>query len=570
MTKPIKYAALCSLSLLLAACGSDSATDAPATTATASRVSAQTSQVEVSAYHDVVQRIYVGYFGRPADAGGLAFFAGRFRDLGAPTNIADMSIAYGNNADIRALIDVFGTSAESQALYAGDNSVFIDAIYSNLFGRAADQVGKDFWTDAINKATSRGPAPRSRSCPARRAPTPTSSPRRLWWRAASPPRSTRRSVRWPTTAWPPTSSCATCSARWAVHRHRRLPGQHRFHLGHAGGPAWRAGLLRRPPDRQRQPVQLTGTGKRPVLGLLRQRRRHRRDADLLPAGPGQLQQRRIRRARHQGLRPGPASAAAVSSQYSPLASLNGSITVGGSSIPFTSTGFPESGYVYNTPARLSEVAGSYRMSGTLGVHNTTIAADGSFNASLGACNYSGRLTPRASGKNVFDASWTFGAGTCPLSGQTGTGVALSYIPVAGGTRLVTIAVTNAARTTGTIMASLPPALAALGVTDTVAGAGAEATNGKVLTVNYTGWLYNPYAADKHGAQFDTSIGKTPFVFRLGNGNVIKGWDQGMVGMKVGGKRILAIPSSLGYGAMGSGSIPPNSDLIFEVELISVN
>jgi len=100
------------------------------------------------------------------------------------------------------------------------------------------------------------------------------------------------------------------------------------------------------------------------------------------------------------------------------------------------------------------------------------------------------------------------------------------------------------------------------MTDLVVGTGAEAVVGDTLSVNYTGWL-----AD--GTQFDTSYGKQPFVFRLGAGQVIKGWDQGLVGMKVGGQRRLIIPPSLGYGSAGSGPIPGNATLKFEVELLSI-
>ena len=105
--------------------------------------------------------------------------------------------------------------------------------------------------------------------------------------------------------------------------------------------------------------------------------------------------------------------------------------------------------------------------------------------------------------------------------------------------------------------------------DTTVGTGAEATAGKRVTVNYTGWLYLPDAPQHHGEQFDSSIGRKPFTFRLGSGGVIPGWDQGVDGMKVGGKRTLVIPASLGYGADGAGPIPPNANLIFDVELLDV-
>lgn len=106
--------------------------------------------------------------------------------------------------------------------------------------------------------------------------------------------------------------------------------------------------------------------------------------------------------------------------------------------------------------------------------------------------------------------------------------------------------------------------------DSVEGTGALASSGRTLTVNYTGWLYDAGKTDFKGAQFDTSVGKTPFTFRLGAGAVIAGWDQGLLGMRAGGKRTLIIPASLAYGHSGSGTaIPPDAPLIFEVDLISV-
>ena len=106
-------------------------------------------------------------------------------------------------------------------------------------------------------------------------------------------------------------------------------------------------------------------------------------------------------------------------------------------------------------------------------------------------------------------------------------------------------------------------------TDLRVGSGAEATNGRRVTVNYTGWLYAAGAADNKGTQFDTSIGKAAFSFLLGGGNVIAGWDRGVVGMRVGGQRRLIIPPELGYGANGSGPIPGNATLVFDIELLLV-
>ncbi len=122
-----------------------------------------------------------------------------------------------------------------------------------------------------------------------------------------------------------------------------------------------------------------------------------------------------------------------------------------------------------------------------------------------------------------------------------------------------------------VVATPPVGPAALTLTDSRVGTGAVAAAGNTLTVHYTGWLYNGAAANFQGTQFDTSVGKTPFVFRIGVGQVIAGWDQGVVGMRVGGKRSLLIPSSLGYGAAGAGGglIPPNTGLVFDVELLAV-
>ena len=105
-----------------------------------------------------------------------------------------------------------------------------------------------------------------------------------------------------------------------------------------------------------------------------------------------------------------------------------------------------------------------------------------------------------------------------------------------------------------------------GVEDLSVGTGPEAMNGQTLTVSYTGWLYDPGAQENKGAQFDSGT----ITFVLGAGEVIAGWDQGLVGMRVGGRRRLVIPPDLAYGSRGQGSIPPDATLLFEVELISIS
>jgi FKBP-type peptidyl-prolyl cis-trans isomerase FkpA len=107
--------------------------------------------------------------------------------------------------------------------------------------------------------------------------------------------------------------------------------------------------------------------------------------------------------------------------------------------------------------------------------------------------------------------------------------------------------------------------------DVKPGTGAEAVSGKPVLVHYTGWLHDPAAPEGKGRKFDSSRDRgLPFGFFLGAGRVIKGWDEGVVGMKVGGQRTLIIPPSLGYGERGAGNvIPPNATLIFDVELVDV-
>jgi FKBP-type peptidyl-prolyl cis-trans isomerase FkpA len=108
-------------------------------------------------------------------------------------------------------------------------------------------------------------------------------------------------------------------------------------------------------------------------------------------------------------------------------------------------------------------------------------------------------------------------------------------------------------------------------TDVKQGTGAEATKGKAVIVHYTGWLYDPAAPGQKGAKFDSSRDRqVPFGFVLGAGKVIHGWDEGVVGMKVGGQRTLIIPPDMAYGSRGAGGvIPPDATLIFDVELLEV-
>jgi len=115
----------------------------------------------------------------------------------------------------------------------------------------------------------------------------------------------------------------------------------------------------------------------------------------------------------------------------------------------------------------------------------------------------------------------------------------------------------------------PSSSAPYSQTDLLEGTGAQAVTGSVVTVQYTGWLYDASKSDQKGLQFDSSVGRTPYSFTLGAGQVIGGWDQGVQGMKVGGLRRLVIPPSLAYGGSRYGPIPPYATLVFEIQLLDV-
>jgi FKBP-type peptidyl-prolyl cis-trans isomerase FkpA len=117
----------------------------------------------------------------------------------------------------------------------------------------------------------------------------------------------------------------------------------------------------------------------------------------------------------------------------------------------------------------------------------------------------------------------------------------------------------------------PAVMAALVKTDVKLGDGALATAGKTVAVHYTGWLYDEAAPNHHGKKFDSSRDRNaPFDFPLGEGRVIPGWDHGVEGMKVGGQRMLIVPPAMAYGSGGAGEvIPPNAQLVFDIELLAV-
>lgn len=147
----------------------------------------------------------------------------------------------------------------------------------------------------------------------------------------------------------------------------------------------------------------------------------------------------------------------------------------------------------------------------------------------------------------------------------------ALVPVACGGGAGSEASAPASSTPAAAQTGAPADVTALTKDDRVVGTGPEARPGMTVSVHYTGWLYDPSAADKRGKKFDSSKDRNePFEFPLGARQVIAGWDEGVAGMKVGGTRVLTIPSRMGYGARGAGGdIPPNAALVFDVELLGV-
>ncbi len=530
----------------------------------------------VSDYHDVVQKIYVGYFGRPADPGGLAFFSERFLTLNAPTKMEAMGNAYGANADVRALIDVFGTSAESQALYPGDNSVFMDAVYRNLFGRAADPAGKAFWVgqldagnvtranaavnimagalgtdvDIINKKM----AVASYFTNALTTPLQRAAYSGLEANVGIRAMLSGVTAGTDTTAFRPTVNAAIATLVANVKPQGMYLGTLRDSLQFASlilenGEYW--GMYSGVADgrfRTAGLIQGAGTSNGDTFTSP-----ELRDFNALPYAPITL-----------------------ASTYVPQSSFNGTLGTSTSDIGFTSTGIAASSYDYNAAPNPNDIAGNWTMFGNdnmayamNSVANGTLVATG-----YDSCNIVGTLLARPSGKNVYNANLTFSAGKCRFAGKSAGGVGFSWLQDGGSSRQLFIAVTTADRAIGTLLSGsrVTPAgmTSTLVSTDTVVGTGATATAGRYVTVHYSGYLYNANAVDRRSTKFDSSLDRgAPFGFRLGAGEVIAGWDQGVAGMRVGGKRTLIIPAALGYGTRGSGSILPDAALVFDVEMIAV-
>jgi hypothetical protein len=151
MKTTLQAASLCSLAVLLAACGGSN-TESPALKSPPQAMRSAATTASDASYVAVVQSLYVGFFGRPADSLGLTFWVTALKNKNLPATIAELLAGYSSNADIRTVVDSFANSAESKGLYVANNASFINAVYLNIFNRNAEAGGREFWTGFLDRS----------------------------------------------------------------------------------------------------------------------------------------------------------------------------------------------------------------------------------------------------------------------------------------------------------------------------------------------------------------------------------------------------------------------------------
>lgn len=590
MNKFSKTALACAISVLLVACGEGTGnqTRNPAFAGTVGSAPGQPTQSATAAltdYYQSVQRIYLAYFGRPADPAGLVYFAGLLQGENAPTAIADLNASLGTNPKIKAIVDVFSTSQESQDLYGGDNSAFIDAVYQSLFSRAPDDAGKAYWVNALNtNAMTRAAAALNIMVAAqgtdidiinKKAAVGTAFTSALdlaveqrgysGLSANATVRALLSQVNLSTDVAAFQANINSTAAQLAQNAPPPATGAYRSSLSGSGNTHLDMHVL----DNDEYYA---------IYGS--QKASHFLMTNFIN-GTGFSGATAFTSSTMKDFGSNPPSGGSVNASYTPGVNMVGAIgTVGGNvNINATSAAIVPV-YTYATPTAISELAGTWRMT-ERGGNLTNVTVTGNTFSGVGAsatttgCTFNGTLEQHASNKNLYNATITYGPAPCAVPNETVNGIAFSYLFNSGATRQLIILGKNAARTAGNFLsgsaATSAGQVSALQSTDLTVGTGEAADANDTVVVHYTGWIYSANATDGKATQFDTSrtIG-TPLTFKLGTGVVIQGWDQGLVGMKAGGTRRLVIPASMAYGVFGSGiTIPGNSTLVFDVELVSV-
>lgn len=464
----------------LAACGGSNTTGTGADAQ--SKQLQRNTKTAAASYQNVVESLYIAYFGRPADPSGLANFEARLQGDAAPTDVSDLVTAYSTNADVKTLIDAFGTSTESQNLYAGGTtSDFVTAVFQHVLGRAPAASGLSFWVNAIDsKQVTQGSAALSIMAG----------------------------------AFNNTSAQAAIDQQLINNR------------------VTEAGYFSAQVSAQGTTSSYVGSG---------------------PAATA--------RAMLANVTATTTLAAFQTDVAATVTGIGNPVNIGGSTAPFTGS-FASLNNNPNGAIILDSAGNKF----ALDAATYTLVSLGSPNLSLtgytvgpttGYLLYNGNIVGYLGyisygGQNVVGLYYT-------ANGQMGQ----TQINVASGT--YTAACGNACSSNSGTTTPV-----ALQIADNQVGTGTVAAIGKTVTVNYTGWLFNPTASGYEGTQFDSSASHgTTFSFTLGAENVISGWDMGVIGMKVGGTRTLIIPSVLGYGSTAESGIPANSALVFSVQLVSV-
>lgn len=581
-----KSALACAIALMLAACGGETSTDNTRNPTFAATTTAQATAVSKADYYAAMQHIYVAYFGRPADPAGLDYFAGELLAAGAPTEIGELNNAAKSNARIKGIIDIFSLSQESQDLYGGDNGAFIDAVYTALFNRTAEEGGRKFWVDSLNSGgLTRADAALQIMVSAlgtdvdivnnktsAAATFTTSLDLAAEQRGYSGldanvvVRNMLAEVGLNTDLAAFQTRIDQTAAQLAAEAPPGAEGGYHSKLANVGNTDIFMHVLNNDeyytvygvPTPSKFSVYAFGNGTG-LSGAVRFTSNNMLDYGSTPP-----------------------SQATVDMGYTAGQSMNGAIHTksGPLSLQFSAT--DPSFYNYGAAVNVAAFNGEWRME-QLGqsVSYATISSGSISGQSQTGCTYSGSLAPHASGKNAMTATLTFGSScSAALAGKTTTGVALSYLLNQGATRQIIVMTKTADRATAALLSG--SRATSLGMTSTVqtqdlvVGTGAAAQTGSRVTYHYTTWLYSENGTDKKGAKFETSkiAGYSPAVIeQLATTNVNgAGFEQSVVGMKVGGTRRIIVPfsqSKYAAEAAGTTSVPGGASLVYEIEMVAV-
>ena len=521
------------------------------------------TSVAASDYKTVVQQLYISYFGRPADTGGLANFESQLAALGGPADIQGMDQAYRSNAGIRSLIDSFGVSAESAALYSGDNATFVSAIYRNVLNRAPDDAGLAFWVGALNSgALTRANASLSimAGALANSSDQGKLDGQLVIKKVTIGTNFTEALAKAPQNGYVGDAAAAQARAMLASVTATTdpvafQPTIDRLVNGLAPSFPLQSGYQASKASGSIVDFSISGT----CSGT----------ATLSSSTPfaGSFEAAAAQAVTSTVLRKltncTPAAAAFTTSQYYDS--------------NYNLLGHLEVGYEYGTLLTAASPLPSSVKVGASGAYAAaeTVYSDSSRQTLIGQRIFSYRI--EADGDSSSSAIANLIEQKFDPANQLVFTQQSRYRMAADG-KLAILSIDmlySAANPVHLLYTAIDSSVAAnqpsvLSKADSVLGSGADAVGGKTVSVNYTGWIYDASAPLFHGVQFDSSIGRTPFSFTLGAASVIAGWEQGVPGMKAGGKRTLIIPASLGYGSEGNGGIPANSGLVFDVEVLSVN